>query len=135
MNTSTRTEKIRDLFEEIARELITGPNAAAVRTPAHEKSERGELATPFAFAGADVHPIFPLLHHFRSEDSYVEGYTANPHRGDHLSVPVVFDGAWGVLETSFHKGNTYVEFVTPAFEPESPLYRAALQLLEAEETR
>lgn len=134
MTIDDRTEKIRDLFEALAEEFVTGPSRTAVRTEA-SSTVWGHLETPFSFCGLDIHPVFTLAHHFRANDSGNAGYTDNPHRGDHMSVPVVFDDTWGILETSFHKGRTFAEFITPAPEPENPLYRAALALLKAEETR
>lgn len=58
----------------------------------------------------NLHPIFALTHAFTGEHD--GGYTSNPYRGAHQSVPCWSEGAtFGILETSFHKGDLFIEFV------------------------
>lgn len=95
-------------------------------------------------ATGTFHPVFRFAHHFHSKDDYERGYTANSSRGDHMSIPgYTEDGSWGIIEISFHKGETWVEFVTYEDVPEGPspmakwhaLNAAALALLDSNETR
>lgn len=57
-----------------------------------------------------LHPVFPLTHYFPGE--YESGYTSNPYRGIHQSVPCWSEEAtFGIIESSFHKGDLFIEFV------------------------
>lgn len=66
-----------------------------------------------------LHPVFSLACTF--EEEFGEGYTKNPYRGSHHTIPcwteqddVVF------IEVSFHKGTTFVDLVSyPDADPES----------------
>lgn len=60
-----------------------------------------------------LHPVFSLTEHFRSHDDYGKGFTQNPYRGDHMTIPCYTEeGQLVLLEVSFHKGATYVEALT-----------------------
>lgn len=136
MNATDRTLQIRSAFEAMVPEF-----GRMERNRINYEDETGTTlvaptkTNPFE---TEIHPVFPLAHHFRSKDDYEGGYTGNSYRGDHLSVPAYlgFGGDIAIFETSFHKGNAYMEIVTfPEADRDSALYRAALSLLEAEETR
>jgi hypothetical protein len=80
-----------------------------------------------------LHPVFDLAETFGPGDA---GYTgSHPRRGGHLSLPC-FDesGDVGVLETTFHKGETTVEYVRYPREP-AQVYAALYKLLEQSEVR
>lgn len=85
-----------------------------------------------------VHPVFPFAHHFRSYDSYEEGYTANRFRGDHQTIPFTVEVApiFGALDVSFHKGEMFVTAMYwPRLRSTEINYDAALSLLNESETR
>ncbi|WP_141381597.1 hypothetical protein [Microbacterium lacticum] len=136
METGDRTELIRTAFEAMVLEFGK-PN----REPIPYREPRDStMMIPIAGnpENDEIHPVFALSHHFRSKDNYEKGYTDNPHRGDHISVPAYlgFTQEIAVFETSFHKGQAFVELVTfPAADRDSSLYQAALRMLDAEETR
>lgn len=102
------------------------------------KPERVEWMSDQAFGEMDghlVHPVFGLLEHFLSNDSYGPGYTSNPYRGDHLTIPAFSEeGDVLTIEVSFHKGDTIVEKCTFPREPVE-VHRALLGLLQTLETR
>ena len=136
MTSGDRTELIRTAFEAMVPEFGT-PKRSSVRY-------RDELDSTVVVPlddddeNTEIHPVFRLSHHFRSRDDYEKGYTSNPYRGDHISVPayIGIDEEVVVFETSFHKGFTFVQVVTfPEADKDSSLYQAALSLLRAEETR
>jgi hypothetical protein len=83
-----------------------------------------------------IHPVFGLAEHFEGHDNYdATGYTENQYRGDHLSVPCwTENNEIFVLETSFHKGEMFVERVEFPTAPEH-VYDALLKLLHDCETR
>lgn len=85
--------------------------------------------------GEYLHPVFALHEHFRANDDGNAGYTRNTYRGDHLSIPAYGEnGAIAVLETSFHKGDTFVDVVS--FDGGDHAVRAAVTaILAAAETR
>jgi|SRR5271166_3880641 len=81
------------------------------------------------------HPVFGFAEHYRGHDRGERGYTENPYRGDHMSIPCYTeDGDVFVLDISFHKGDTFIERV--GF-PEGPLpvRKALYDLLDSCETR
>ncbi len=80
-----------------------------------------------------VHPVFDLAETFGPGDA---GYTGgHPRRGGHLSLPCYDEnGDVGVLETTFHKGETMVEYVTYPREP-AQVHAALYKLLEQSEVR
>jgi hypothetical protein len=83
----------------------------------------------------DVHPVFGLAEHFQGHDNGDPGYTHNPFRGDHLSVPCYTEGGGVfVLDISFHKGSTMIEQVAFPGAP-SHLVEATYSLLDKCETR
>lgn len=136
MTSGDRTELIRTAFEAMVREFGE-PHREPVPYRAPQDST---MMIPITGdpQNEEIHPVFALAHHFRSHDSREEGYTKNPFRGDHISVPAYlgFTQEIAVFETSFHKGQAFVEVVTfPAADRESSLYQAALRMLDAEETR
>lgn len=53
-----------------------------------------------------LHPVFPLARHYYGKDGYADrGYTGNPCRGDHMTVPVYSEnGDVYALDIAFHKG-------------------------------
>lgn len=136
MTTGDRTELIRSAFEAMVPEFGT-PRRTSVRY-----RDDGDSTLIVALSddpsNAEIHPVFGLSHHFRSRDDYGKGYTANTYRGDHISVPAYlgFSQEIAVFETSFHKGQAFIEVITfPEADRDSSLYSAALALLNAEETR
>ncbi|MFT3875903.1 MAG: hypothetical protein QM708_05720 [Propioniciclava sp.] len=136
MTTVDRTELIRSAFEAMVREFgkpsrrpipYRNPAGSTVMIPMPDNPENDE-----------IHPVFVLSRHFRSRDDYERGYTENPYRGDHISIPAYlgFSQEIAIFETSFHKGQAFIEVVTfPEADRDSALYKAALNLLDAEETR
>jgi hypothetical protein len=81
------------------------------------------------------HPVFGLAEHFEGQGHGAAGYTDNPHRGDHMSLPCWSEeGEVFVLETSFHKGEMYVERID---FPDAPaqVQSALFKLLQDCETR
>lgn len=80
-----------------------------------------------------LHPVFDLAETFGPGDA---GYTGSyPRRGGHLSLPCFDEGGdVGVLETTFHKGETTVEYVTYPREP-AQVHAALYKLLEQSEVR
>lgn len=136
MPTNDRNSRIRDLFEGMVSEFGE-PHRARIRHA--DSGDRAPILGGPSGLPHEIHPVFALAHHFRSNDGYARGYTRNPHRGDHMSIPAYlgFGEDIAILETSFHKGETFVEIVTfPNVDPlESSLCRATLDLLQAEETR
>lgn len=136
MTTTDRTETLRAAFEAMIPEFGT-PTRRSIQ---YRDRSDSTLVVPTKDdpANEEIHPVFALSHHFRSKDDYEKGYTGNPYRGDHISVPAYLGFGQGVaiFETSFHKGQAFVEVVTfPDADPDSSLYKAALSILQAEETR
>lgn len=87
--------------------------------------------SPEALSG--LHPVFLLTEHARSHDA---GNVLTPYRGDALSIPCYaeHDGGVALLQTSFHKGDAYVEIVT--FPDADPVHaHAVVALLSQVETR
>jgi hypothetical protein len=81
------------------------------------------------------HPVFGLAEHFQAHDQGHSGYTANPWRGDHLSLPGWHEeGGVFVLETSFHKGQVIVERIDYPDAPDN-IQNALEKLLQQCETR
>jgi len=79
--------------------------------------------------------VFGLLVHYRSHDEGARGYTKNPWRGDHISVPCWSEhGNPFVLETSFHKGDSFVERVDFPDAPDGVM-ETLTELLQSCETR
>ncbi|MFE2961985.1 hypothetical protein [Nocardia tengchongensis] len=81
------------------------------------------------------HPIFGLAEHYKGHDNGDAGYTANPYRGDHMSIPSYTEnGDVFVLDISFHKGDTHIERID---FPEGPadIRDALYGLLVSCETR
>jgi hypothetical protein len=71
--------------------------------------------------------VFELARTF--EEDYGKGYTQNPYRGTHLTVPCwTEEGEVVFIETSFHKGTTFVDVV---WYPDAPaeVMAAALALI------
>lgn len=96
-----------------------------------------EGRAPFRPGAIDggVHPVFGLLSHFRAHDDGAPGFTKNPWRGDHMSVPCWSEhGDPFVLETSFHKGDAFVERVDFPTAP-AGILDALTDLLQSCETR
>lgn len=59
-----------------------------------------------------VHPVFAFTRHYRSNDDGNAGYTNNPYRGDHVSIPFYGeDDEIGAIDVSFHKGDPFVSAV------------------------
>lgn len=83
-----------------------------------------------------VHPVFGLATHYNGNDNYAEpGYTKNPYRGDHISIPAYKEGESAfVIEISFHKGDTIYEKVTYP-KASLPAMEAAIQGIALRETR
>lgn len=117
---------------------LFGAAGAPIRSayqPTKDYPSEGKV--PFEPNAVDggVHPVFGLLVHYRSHDEGIGGYTSNPWRGDHISVPCWSEhGDPFILETSFHKGECFIERVD---FPEAPseLMGALTTLLESCETR
>lgn len=112
------TEDARERFESIVREM---------GTPRRKPVKRDEYTPERMFVGetGNGHPTYALAHHFRSNDDYEKGYTENPYRGDHMSIPITVEspsGPWNeviVLDVSFHKGDIFIEEVSfPNATPE-----------------
>ena len=132
----------RGTFEALAAKLGTPTRTALPGEVEHWLGTTSQRVTP-----SDTetwHPVFAFAHHYRANDDYADGYTANPARGDHMSIPgYTEDETWGVIEISFHKGATTVDYVSfdqrPSDQFEVPkwqaLYDAARTLLEEHETR
>jgi hypothetical protein len=130
MTTGDRTELIRSAFEAMVPEFGT-PSRTSIR---YRDSGDSTLIVAMSDdpSNDEIHPIFGLSHHYRSHDNYEKGYTANPYRGDHIGI----DQEIAIFETSFHKGQAFIDVVTfPSADRDSSLYSAALALLNAEETR
>ncbi|WP_315072190.1 hypothetical protein [uncultured Microbacterium sp.] len=145
MSKKTDREAARDTFENLVARLGK-PKSGKVT----ESDEIGfsDFATWIKFDQMSTfHPVFAFAHHFHSADDYERGYTENSYRGDHISIPGYTEmGNIGIIEISFHKGNTAITQLT--FEPptdeneHSPVLKAwkgfhdgALALLEEYETR
>lgn len=136
MTTGDRTNLIRSAFEAMVPEFGT-PLRSNIRYRDSSDSTL-VIALEDDKSNTEIHPVFGLSHHFKSGDDYEKGYTANPYRGDHISVPAYlgFNQEIAIFETSFHKGMAFIEVVTfPEADRESALYSAAMSLLNAEETR
>ncbi len=100
------------------------------RTPIAELTADSNSEPPSIYG---LHPVFDLAETFGPGDiGYTGGY---PRRGGHLSLPC-FDenGDVGVLDTTFHKGETWVEYVTYPREP-AQVHAALYKLLEQSEVR
>ena len=85
----------------------------------------------------EMHPVFGLLQHGRGEDDGRAWRATNklPTRGDVLTVPYFTEAAEiGLMEISFHKGETNTWVVTFPEAPE-PIVEAMLELLQGCETR
>lgn len=81
------------------------------------------------------HPVFSLAEHYRGHDNGDRGYTDNPYRGDHMSIPCFTeDGTVFALDISFHKGDMHMERIN---YPDGPpaIRKALFDLLESCETR
>ena len=136
MTTDDRTALIRSAFEAMVPEFGKPLRSSLQYEGAVEN--RLTIPTEDDSSNTEIHPVFRLSHHFLSGDDYAKGYTDNPYRGDHISVPAYlgFSEEIAILETSFHKGFTFVEVITfPEADRESRLYQAAVSLVSAEETR
>ncbi|GAB4097688.1 hypothetical protein GCM10028787_31630 [Brachybacterium horti] len=74
--------------------------------------ERHQLRNTLDYSDAGVHPQFDLMEVCPGADDYDPGYTENPYRGEHLTIPCVAeDGELFTIEVSFHKGTTFVDLV------------------------
>ena len=105
---------------------------AAMGTPTRAEYSHTDVDVP---GSETCHPVFGLASHFRGNDLGERGYTANPYRGDHMSIPCFTeDGEVLVLETSFHKGNATVDRVTFP-DAQAGIVEALHGLLDACETR
>lgn len=103
---------------------------AALGTPVIDEHWAGDEE-----AKRGCHPIFDLAEHYRGNDSGARGYTANPYRGDHMSIPhYTEDGDVFVLDISFHKGDTVLTRVDYP-HGSGEIRKALLELLESCETR
>lgn len=82
------------------------------------------------------HPVFSMMQHFRSNDSWAGGYTKNTYRGDHISIPIWSEGGQEVYiyEISFHKGITYADVVGYPDRPRE-VVEELVTLLQKYETR
>ncbi|MGC4174358.1 hypothetical protein [Demequina sp.] len=130
----------RDAFESLVTHLGV-PQRQILKSGAAGRDDL-EYANPFdleELATGEIHPVFAFVHHFRAHDLGNGGYTFNPYRGDHLSIPCNVDWSeLAVIDVSFHKGQTFIEWVTfavPSDEPTKALYGAAVELLRRYETR
>ncbi|WAC53235.1 hypothetical protein [Frigoribacterium sp. SL97] len=134
MDATDRTPELRAAFEAMVPEFGT-PQRSSLSYD-DRITNTLVVATQTMADETEVHPVFALAHHFRSNDSHAPGYTSNPYRGDHQSLPVLVGEEVAIIETSFHKGNAFVEMVTfPNADLTSSLYQAAINILEATETR
>lgn len=70
---------------------------------------------------------YPELARTFDRGEHNRGYTLNPWRGDHVSIPAWDENSGlAVLEISFHKGQTFIEVVRFAGGPAT---EAAVRLL------
>ena len=83
---------------------------------------------PEAEAGEHhLHPLFELARIF--DEDYGQGYTGNTYRGTHQTVPCwTEEGEVVFIETSFHKGTTFIDVVWFPDAPEE-IMAAAFALL------
>lgn len=73
---------------------------------------RLQLFDAVDFSDAGMHPQFDLMEVSERADDYDPGYTENPYRGEHLTIPCVAeDGELFTIEVSSHKGTIFVDLV------------------------
>lgn len=89
--------KLRQLFK------------AAVRTG---QPKRHRVMSSTESFGTTLDPWFDLMEASAPSSDYDPGYTGNPYRGEHLTIPCVSEeGSLFTIEVSFHKGTTFVDVV------------------------
>ncbi|GAF45497.1 hypothetical protein [Rhodococcus wratislaviensis] len=100
MNTAVSDAAIPDPVREATKALFR-----ALGAPVTDQTWAGDYG-----ARIGCHPVFGLAEHYRGHDGGARGYTDNPYRGDHMSIPgYTEDGNVFVLDVSFHKGDTHIE--------------------------
>lgn len=79
-----------------------------------------------------IHPIFGLTTHYKGNDNYEGGgFTHNPYRGDHISIPAYKEGGGVcVIEISFHKGDTLLDIVDYPESNQIPRSEEAQKLIQ-----